>query len=555
MIEYIHRKSFEFKMQSGQAVLKNCPFCGDTSYHLYCDINKGVYFCHKCNQKGNEYQLKKHFGDIPEGNIKSFGQITNKKQIKKIPLSLADSLHKTLMSDQGALDYLSSRNILGETILAFNIGAEHGEIKWISFPYMLNGECVNIKYRSMPPAEKSFKRTKDGMSSLFNQDCLKDYEDIVITEGEIDALSVWQSGLKNVVSIANGCSSFLPEWIDGLEHIKKIYLWFDNDEKGKKASREVAERLGLDRCFVIQEEGYKDANEYFQKNEQINLDRAWRYEIENVSVFLDAAYEYFNKSTTDKSEIIIPWDQVGKKIGRIEKGDLITVSGTPKTGKTTWCLNIATHNAKHDIPVLFYCLEMRPERLAKKILQAECDLYEGEVKIQECKVKITELATIPLYFAYNYKNITLDSVMVIIRQAVKRYGIKFIVFDNLHYLSRSISNASQEVALISRSFKLLAEELNIPIFLIAQPRKVEEDKVMSMNDLKDSSSIGADSDQVIVLYRKRIKSDTTGCEEISASYDAKTLVRIDASRYSAGGDALIYFKGEYSKFEEIEKWH
>lgn len=74
-----------------------------------------------------------------------------------------------------------------------------------------------------------------------------------------------------------------------------------------------------------------------------------------------------------------------------------------------------------------------------------------------------------------------------------------------------------------------------------------------MNDLKDSSSIGADSDQVIILWRKKTKSNMSNPSAQEASFEPKTLVRVDASRYTAGGDTMLYFKGEFSKFTEYDR--
>jgi replicative DNA helicase len=160
------------------------------------------------------------------------------------------------------------------------------------------------------------------------------------------------------------------------------------------------------------------------------------------------------------------------------------------------------------------------------------------------------LADLPLCFGYNYKKCTLDVVIETIRRGVRRYGFKLVVFDNLHFLARSITHQVQEVGNVSKTFKLLAEELQIPIMLIAQPRKVNDDQVMGINDLKDSSAIGADADLVIVLYRKKMKSKDGTAE---AAFEPLTLVRVDASRYRAGGETLLYFDGEKSIFSEIQR--
>jgi replicative DNA helicase len=550
------------KMSAGQYVVKVCPYCGDNKGHFYIDPQKKVFFCHKCNEKGTKYQLMKHTGDLPQGNgttVQPFNQAAGaKRPVQKPPQDLADKLHEALLKNESALAYLrEERGFTDETIKAFRLGYEAGNgVGWVSIPYYQNGELVNVKYRTLPPAEKSFKRTPGGASILFSRGCPVSAKEAILCEGELDAISIWQAGHKWVYSIPNGCSSFAPEWVDTLENAEKIYLWLDADDKGQKAAYEVADRLGFDRCYNIVTD-YKDANDYYQAVNDTALPKASRFSIPNVSPFADATESLIEKLRAPKLEdnagaIDTPWGNVNRLTGKIENGDLITVSAIPKTGKTTWALNIATHNARKGLPVLLYCLEMRPERLAKKVVQAELNLYEHEITEARVREAAMSLDNLPLCFAYNFKSINLDNVLDIIRKAVRRYGMKLVIFDNLHYLARSISNTAQEVALISRSFKLLAEELRVPIMLIAQPRKVQEGQVITMNDLKDSSAIGADADQVIILHRNKTKSSLDG-EQASASFDPKTLVRVDASRYMPGGDTVLHYAGEKSIFTEIER--
>ena len=76
-----------------------------------------------------------------------------------------------------------------------------------------------------------------------------------------------------------------------------------------------------------------------------------------------------------------------------------------------------------------------------------------------------------------------------------------------------------------------------------------------MMDLKDSASIGADADQIIILHRKIIKSDKDKVivyEELDITLEPETLIRIEASRYHPGGDTMLYFEGEKSKFRRLD---
>lgn len=78
-----------------------------------------------------------------------------------------------------------------------------------------------------------------------------------------------------------------------------------------------------------------------------------------------------------------------------------------------------------------------------------------------------------------------------------------LVFDHLHFLVQTTTNQVQEIGLAVQAFKFLAEEMEIPVILIAQPRKIQPDTIMTAMDLKDSASIFSDCDHLIILHRNR----------------------------------------------------
>lgn len=218
------------------------------------------------------------------------------------------------------------------------------------------------------------------------------------------------------------------------------------------------------------------------------------------------------------------------------------------THNTTWALNLAYEWVKGGHSVLFYCLEMRPGRLYRHMMQIHSRKTNEELNPLKMMEIHGEIGVYPIYWAYNFKKTTYELVFETMRLAVKRYGIEAIVFDNLHYMARDIAHQTQEVGFLSRSFKLLAEELEVPILLVAQPRKIEREAIMGIEDLKDSSSIGADADQVIILWREKTKAR----EGQQSSFKPQTLVRVDASRFLPGGETLLYFDGPKKIFGEVE---
>jgi hypothetical protein len=575
-LSYIQSKGFEYKNQSGQVVLRECPFCGDTEYHFYLDPGEdGPYFCHKCNERGNLITLKKHFGDYemqgsnrntfrkPQHGIKQ--AFPSPVKGKVLDEQIALQAHERFLKDEEAVRYLTEeRKINLETAKTFKLGVEidRAGIKWLTIPHYSKEKLVNVKYRSLPPAEKTFKRVEGCPSILFNEDAIEGAEEFFITEGEIDCLTLWDRGIKNVVGVTTGAGSFSPAWIDQLSRIKKIYLVYDQDEVGQKGVREVARRLGYKRCFNILLPKGQDVNDFFQEHDifefQTLINGARQFDIAGI-ISLEEGLDRFS------SEYSKPEQKTGlltglKPVDRIIKtglqaGDLIVISAIPKVGKTSFSLQVVTFNAFQDIPSLFFCLEMRPMKIIQKIIQSETrkeDIGTWEIE----KVKRAFQGK-PLYLGYSYQRPDLNGIIETLKLAVRRYGLKLLVFDHLHFLCRSIHNQVQEVGLAVQAFKFLAEEMEIPVILIAQPRKIQGDNIMTAMDLKDSSSIFSDCDHLIILHRERLASTgkeiKEGMQTHDQAYDPITLVRVEASRYSAGGETLLYFHGEHSRFEEFEK--
>ena len=564
-LEYIQSKSFAYRQQSGQIVLTVCPFCQDGRGHFYIDPAEGTFFCHKCQEAGNLITLKKHLGDLEPSrhrteNVRQKMQETvkqafpDKSLATKVVLNSDRALkcHERLKNDHDALAYVTeTRGISIEAIDNFRLGLEVDQPggKWLTIPHFVKGKLINIKSRSLPPAEKTFRRITGCPSVLFNADALEGAEEIIIAEGETDAMTLWDQGIRNVVGVTAGAGSFLPEWIDQLQAVKKIVLCYDPDESGQKGVREVARRLGYDRCFnVILPDG-QDVNEYFKAGHDVFefrsiVNEARRFDVAGIMDFQDGLNKFQEELKRGKQ---ITGIQTGlPSVDRIIKtgfqpGELIVFSAPPKIGKSTFALQIVTYNAMKGIPSLFYCLEMRPTKVIGKIVQAHNRIED--VGFEEINRTRTEFKGKPLFLGYTYQKPDRESITETLKAAVQRYGLKLLVFDHLHFLCRSITNQTQEIGQAVQGFKFLAEEMEIPVILIAQPRKTDMNRPMTAMDLKDSISIYSDCDHLILLHRARATE---------TAFEPETSVRVEASRYGPGGVTVLYYHGEYSRFDEID---
>lgn len=567
IINYIEKKHFNYKLvesTKGREInLQICPFCKDNKNHFFLNSISGQYYCHKCNAAGGIYALKKHMGDLAEPL--SFEDLAPKED-KIIYDEIArmtevDSAHLRLLQNKNVLLYLSSRAFSLEAVKHFKLGfADEFGKQWIWYPYITDGKLKNIKKRTLPPAEKGFMRLDGGESSLYNEEVLKQIVDyIIVCEGEADTISLWSKGFRNVVATSIGAKGIKNEWITILDKVPSIYICYDTDNEGQLGAQKIAARLGIERCQQIKlPPKYKDINEYFQRGNRVEdfqklIDNAERFDVESVKSIGGFIKESIRRiyAGQDENKLELPWKNVNRLIGGgFAPGDLIVLASKPKVGKTSAAFNILYHFAKNDIPSLLFSLEMTPWRILPRLVALHRHKDSRSCsELNELSEAYKELRHMPLYMAYKYNKPTWEFISDTIRHCVRRYGIQFVVFDNLHFLCRSLIHQTQEVSTMSQNFKLLAEELVIPILLIARPRKTSAN-VISGDDLKDSADVLGDLDILITLTRDRKKS--MNGEEIEGAFEPKTLVDIPAVRYAAGGSTYLWANDAECRFDSID---
>jgi 5S rRNA maturation endonuclease (ribonuclease M5) len=560
--EYIKAKGWKYRVvqskRGPQALINFCPFCNSTDWsHFYISLITGQYLCHHCNNSGTLLSLKEHVGDL--AGVSSFRDvhIGNGTKPKEIPMDMIDKATNNLLENGDALKYLKRRRFSQEAIIYFKLGySEEKGNQWIWFPYIVNGEVKDIKKRSL--IGKTFLRI-GGESALLNEDIFKtNPKEVVITEGETDCIALWSAGYSNVVGATIGAQGINPNWIDLLDKVERVYICYDMDDAGIEGAYKLANRLGLEKCYrIMLPPGIKDVNEFFQKRYTLEhfkvlMEQSKPFHIQYVSTIGEEVsqliYRIGNKET-DEENLHVPWPKIDRLLNGFSSGDLICVAGMPGVGKTAFSINIAYLYAKQNIPILFFELEMRPQRIIPRIVSLHTGIVSEDVmQIDILQAAYRELKEFPFMFAYVYKKPNFDFCADTIRKGYNRYGIRFVVFDNLHFLVRSVSDQTKEVGIVVQSFKLLAEELGIPILLIARPRKTNR-RIITNQDLKDSADIEGDSDSVILLHREPM-ADVNENFVGEGIFKPETLVRVSKARWGPGGDAHMQMDDKRCKITE-----
>jgi len=206
-----------------------------------------------------------------------------------------------------------------------------------------------------------------------------------------------------------------------------------------------------------------------------------------------------------------------RQLSGLQPSNLIVVGGRPGTGKTALGLGMAAHAAAHaGAKVLIFSLEMTEEELGGRLLAAEArvnsaDIRDGRLSPGEwvrINAAVGKLSEVPIFIDDN-PHLTIMELRAKARRHQSREGLDLVVIDYLQLMSgRARAESRQvEVSEISRSLKILARELQVPVVALSQlSRNLEmrADKRPVLADLRESGSLEQDADVVMFLYRDEL---------------------------------------------------
>lgn len=255
------------------------------------------------------------------------------------------------------------------------------------------------------------------------------------------------------------------------------------------------------------------------------------------------------------------FEDLDKELHGLQKSDLILVAARPGMGKTSFALNIAANAAIHgNVPVAIFSLEMSGVQLVSRLISSEMlidsnHLRSGELEDEDWEkiaVSLNTLGNAPIYIS-DSTNITVSDIRAKCRRLKAEKGLGLIVIDYLQLMSGSRAESrQQEVSDMSRSLKILAKELNVPIITLSQlsraPDQRKDDHRPKLSDLRESGAIEQDADIVLFLYRDEIYNPDTEQKNIAECIIAK-------HRNGSTGNMKLFWAGKYTKFMNLDKQH
>lgn len=244
-----------------------------------------------------------------------------------------------------------------------------------------------------------------------------------------------------------------------------------------------------------------------------------------------------------------------------QPGQLIILAARPAMGKSAMAINlacnVASKNLKGKATCAIFSLEMPQEQLVERMIASDSKISLKSIKTGFLKdpewIRIqtacTRLNSLNIYFS-DETDLTVTKIKSVCRQLKELNGLDFVVIDYLQLISSDGGRSTvEEVSRISRSLKLMAQELNIPVMALSQlSRAVEkrDDKHPMMADLRDSGSIEQDADIVMFLYR-----DDYYNKNSTRKGEADLIIAKNRSGQTTEEDGIpLMFNGAFSNFSE-----
>ncbi len=241
----------------------------------------------------------------------------------------------------------------------------------------------------------------------------------------------------------------------------------------------------------------------------------------------------------------------------LQPSDLLIIAARPAMGKTSFCMNVAQHiGVREQVPIAIFNLEMSKEQLGMRLLCAEARLNSHNVRIGQLQDEDWDrlahaseiLSKAPIYID-DTPAITATEIRAKVKRLKMEKGLGVVMIDYLQLMQgkQRHENRQQEISALSRSLKMLAKELNVPVIALSQLNRAVEgrtDKRPQLSDLRESGSLEQDADIVMFIYRPEVYFDDApeGLAEII----------IGKHRNGPVGSVQLAFIKDYTRFENLE---
>lgn len=545
---------------SRELAAKYCPICSggqhSDTYTFSINLDTGLANCMRgsCGYKGSLEDLADRLGFAMEYIRERHKPMQQKpKKVYHPPKT------KLVPITEECVKYLATRKISRETIEAFRLMSdEQGNI---AFPFYQNDKLIFLKFRKpRKPIEKEPKEWQESETKpiLFGMDACSFSKPLVITEGQIDAMAVYEAGYTNVVSVPSGASNM--DWVDAcwdwLEKFDSIILFGDNDEPGRQMVHDLSKRLDESRCRIVEEypereDGSvcKDANEvlYFHGALEIMdmIDNANEIPIRGVIDLADVVP--IDPTTLPRIATGIP--ALDETLGGLHLPGVTVITGESGAGKSTISGPLLLNAIEQGYSVCAYSGELSKERFQTWInYQCAGSKY---ITLKYDPIRKKQVPFVPQsvisrlveyyrgkFFLFDNKEIfdngTGKAVIEVFTMMARRHGCKLFLVDNM--MTITSGDEDEENAAQARFMNMIMSfsiKFGVHVLIVAHPRKRKAGEAIRKDDVSGNSVIVKLADNLISIEKpdiRVIKNRDEGVEKlIPCMYapDSRRIYQLD----------------------------
>lgn len=468
-----------------------CPSCSSTRkpihqrdavLSIHYETDRILYNCWHCDIKGS---IPMTTPTAPKP--RSVVPLRPPEPLKVAPATASDDALAWLETERGIPRELAEA--MGVVSASRWIRNQANPSPCVGFTYRTSGQTYAIKWRSYPT--KGW--TQDGAAqTLYLADTVPIGEDLVICEGEMDALSFHAAGIPACSIPSGGIDTGTRDdgaklrWMsshdDLLSKAGRICLAVDADEVGEKTAQELARRLGKARCYrVSYPPGCKDTNDVLVKHGPdavrtlLTAATPWPVEgIKSVTELADQVLQLYSQGLPPG--LSTGWAGVDP-LFTVSPGNLIVVTGLPSSGKSAWLDNLLMNMMlRHGYRVAFASFENPTDVHLSKLLSlwrlepfgkgrtermSEATVREGLAWLQD-RVSFLELEEeVP----------TVDGLLARFDVCIRRFGTKACVVDPFNFIKLAGEGGTEEINRMLAAFKVFARTREVAFFIVAHPAK------------------------------------------------------------------------------------
>jgi len=498
-----------------------CPWCGGgrkKEKSFSCRVRPGQIYC-KC-WRANKCKIQTTLRAAPAGGSAQRPAPSRSAQVERAqPTRSALGLDNRLLSVPHR-EYLLQRGITEQVLRRNRVCSKKHKLgNVLVFQYFASEpdsspRLVAEKVRKLP---KEFWQTTGGQKCLYGVDDIKGQPEMVLTEGEIDKLSLEVAGIRAAASLQNGCKGGLSLAFGAEEAFakaKRIVLAVDGDEGGQACAEELAKRLGKSKCYLVKwPEGCKDANEVLMRYGAERL-RSLMAEAEPMIKGFDdevMAEVMARISGTMPLEYIsgvsTGWEGVDNFL-RIVPGEISVVTGMPGNGKSEWLLSLAVNlSYRHQWRTLLFAFEGKEESLAA---QLATKVQATVPQLQDPGVALEWLDEHITLGCSDFEGFTQEKILARAREE-KAQGLDLLIVDPYNCIEKSKEEKDElehkYIGSLLGKLRKFADEYKVHVVIVAHPTKSAAwlNESPGLYDIAGSAEWFNKTDNGIVVNRRKVE--------------------------------------------------